>query len=340
MIRIFFSLLCLFAATGAQADIYGFIDAQGVIHFADHKVDSRYILFAKTGEKFDSAKMAQSAATDSVQGSGEMAESDALADAGQHDIRREMQRAPPAPVSAERSRFFQRVSDHPNVGKFAPLIKQVARESGVDLHLIQSVIAVESGYNPTAVSPKGAVGLMQIMPATGERYGARADGKRSVEQKLTDPAINLRIGARYLADLRKMFNDDLSLVLAAYNAGENAVKRYRNTIPPFRETQAYVKLVGEFYHFYQPVRPTQVARPVRAATPPVAQQELPAATRVRMTIGSGRRNMPDMGRLAPAEVLKMPSSSPDVVADGAYALNPHLRSPGVEIPPGFMRPGF
>lgn len=339
MIRIVFSFFCLLSAGAAHADIYGYIDAQGVIHFADHPVDQRYSLFFKTGQTFDSARLATRRATGPAVPGSTAAASDEAAERERPAAASPVANGlpPPAPLSAVHSRFFERVSDHPNVVKYAPLIQQVAGESGVDIHLIQSVIAVESGYNPTAVSPKGAVGLMQIMPGTGERYGVRADAKRSVEQKLTDPAINLRIGARYLADLRKMFEEDLSLVLAAYNAGENAVKRYRNKIPPFPETQAYVKLVAQFYEFYKPAPVAAVPyRPARSAEA-IAQEKADEAlantpiTRVRMVIG-GRRNMPDMGRLPPADVLRLPSSlpssasapapSPSDVADGAPVLQP------------------
>ncbi len=308
------ALACVLVTHSARADIYGFIDDKGVIHFAHTRVDERYSLFFKEGERYDTSRMR----TPPRGASASPAAPDANVEA-----------AVPAPVRAldpVRSRFFERVSDHPNVKKYATLIGQVARESGVDPHLIQSVIAVESGYNPSAVSPKGAIGLMQVMPDTGERYGVRSDKKQSVIQKLTDPAINLRIGARYLADLRKMFREDLNLVLAAYNAGENAVKRYRNAIPPFPETMAYVKLVGEFYRFYKP--PAPVVKP-----PVVAVAETPATqipTRVRMNFG-GRRNMPDLGRLPPAEALQVPALPtvevvpvPDIpnIAEGAQTMGP------------------
>jgi soluble lytic murein transglycosylase-like protein len=117
------------------------------------------------------------------------------------------------------------------------------------------VIAVESSFEADAISTKGAIGLMQIIPETGERYGVAGDAKRSVEQKLRDPAINLAVGTRYLRDLLALFAGDLDLALAAYNAGEQTVKRYDNAIPPFAETRDYVKLVRQFHSFYQPPQP-------------------------------------------------------------------------------------
>ena len=115
-----------------------------------------------------------------------------------------------------------------------PHIEHAARQTGLDPALIQAVAQVESAFNPNAQSPKGALGLMQLMPATAQRYG--------VTNPL-DPATNLLGGARYLSDLLRLFNDDLELALAAYNAGENAVMKYDKQIPPYRETRAYVPRV-------------------------------------------------------------------------------------------------
>jgi soluble lytic murein transglycosylase-like protein len=102
------------------------------------------------------------------------------------------------------------------------------------------VIAAESNYNPNARSNKGAVGLMQVMPDTGRRYGVK-------EKELKHPEKNIRAGVQYLADLIDLFDGDLKLALAGYNAGENAVLRHGRKVPPFAETQAYVPRVLRFY---------------------------------------------------------------------------------------------
>ncbi|MGD8956943.1 MAG: lytic transglycosylase domain-containing protein [Chromatiaceae bacterium] len=120
-----------------------------------------------------------------------------------------------------------------------PLIRDAAAESQLRPALIHAVVRAESAYRTDAVSSKGAVGLMQLMPATAERYGV--DDRR-------DPVQNLRGGTQYLRDLLVMFDNDLQLALAAYNAGENAVIRYGRKIPPFQETQGYVRKVIQFYH--------------------------------------------------------------------------------------------
>lgn len=120
-----------------------------------------------------------------------------------------------------------------NRRRFAPLVDRVARYHHLDPQLIHAVVQVESAYDPAAVSRKGAVGLMQLMPGTASRYGVR---------DRLDPERNLHGGVRYLRDLLARF-DDVVLALAAYNAGENAVERYGNRVPPFPETRSYVNKV-------------------------------------------------------------------------------------------------
>lgn len=117
---------------------------------------------------------------------------------------------------------------------YAPLIASVAREHGVEPELLQALVKVESGFNPRARSPKGAVGLGQLMPETAARFGVR---------DRLDAAQNLGGAARYLRYLLTLFNGDTQLALAAYNAGENAVIRHGRRIPPYTETRRYVPAV-------------------------------------------------------------------------------------------------
>ena len=121
---------------------------------------------------------------------------------------------------------------------YAKLVRAVAQATSVQAELIHAVINVESNYQPAARSPAGAVGLMQLMPDTAKRY--------SVRNRL-DPQQNIDGGARYLRDLMFLFQNNLTLVLAAYNAGENAVAKHGNRIPPFSETRAYVpKVIAQY----------------------------------------------------------------------------------------------
>ncbi len=121
-------------------------------------------------------------------------------------------------------------------GTVQEIVDQAAREHNVDPLLVHSVIRAESNYNPNAISPKGAEGLMQLIPATARRFGV---------VNSFDARENITAGVKYLKYLQDMFKDD-RLALAAYNAGEGAVIKYGN-IPPYRETEQYVYQVGKNY---------------------------------------------------------------------------------------------
>lgn len=121
-------------------------------------------------------------------------------------------------------------SRHDRRTKYDPIIERYAAKYHVDPTLVRAVIQVESDFNPRCVSNKGARGLMQLMPGTAKRFGVT---------KIFDPEQNIHGGVRYLAVLMRLFNEDLPRVLAAYNAGENAVIRYGG-IPPYAETSEYV----------------------------------------------------------------------------------------------------
>lgn len=115
-----------------------------------------------------------------------------------------------------------------------PLIRQLAQKHAVDVALIRAIIDVESGFDSSATSPKGAMGLMQLMPATAARYGVT---------DRSDAAQNLEAGIRYLRDLLKLHDGNIALALASYNAGERAVARHGKRIPPYKETMLYVPAV-------------------------------------------------------------------------------------------------
>lgn len=121
------------------------------------------------------------------------------------------------------------------------IVRQAAQTYKIDAALVHAVIHAESGFNPNAVSPKGASGLMQLMPATARRYGV---------QDIFDPKQNVGAGVRYLKDLLKMFDNNPRLALAAYNAGENSVIRFGG-IPPYPETTHYVSKVLTLHTRYR-----------------------------------------------------------------------------------------
>jgi soluble lytic murein transglycosylase-like protein len=129
-----------------------------------------------------------------------------------------------------------------SIRRYSPLVDRAARDHGVDVALVHAVISAESGYNAGAVSRAGARGLMQLMPDTARRFGVR---------DIMDPAQNIGGGVKYLRELLTMFNGNLELTLAAYNAGENAVIRNGNRIPQYAETVNYVPKVLDFYRKFQ-----------------------------------------------------------------------------------------
>ncbi len=131
---------------------------------------------------------------------------------------------------------------------FHPIITQVANQYEVDPALIKAIIWAESSFNPNAVSQKGAIGLMQLMPATAKSLG--------VEDCL-NPEKNIDAGVRYFKQLMIRFNGDAELALAAYNAGSRRVREYQG-VPPFKATQFYVKKVFEYYQEYKKNLPEDV----------------------------------------------------------------------------------
>ena len=119
-------------------------------------------------------------------------------------------------------------------------INQVAIKYGIDPELVEALISVESGFNTNAISPKGARGLMQLMPTTAKRYGMKN------EQELHVPDKNIEIGVRHLKDLLNLHNGQVSLAIAAYNAGQGAVSKHGQRIPSYRETMLYVPAVMSY----------------------------------------------------------------------------------------------
>jgi len=138
----------------------------------------------------------------------------------------------------------KRILFQPNldVGKYDHLINKAANKFDLDSALIKAIIKAESNFNHRAVSPVGAQGLMQLMPGTASDMNVRDS---------FHPESNIEGGARYLKYLLKTYRNNLELALAAYNAGEKAVAKYNYNIPPYRETQNYVRRVLSFYKSYR-----------------------------------------------------------------------------------------
>ena len=192
-------LLTLCLAGYAKADIYAFIDENGVSHFSNVPDNKNYTLYLRTPATSQTPIL--------------------------KDGKTQLTIAPSL-----------------NQKRFAVYVEEAAKTYQVEAALLHAVITAESNYNPNALSRKGAVGLMQLMPGTAKRYGIANP---------YDPAQNIRGGAQYLKYLLRMFNNDLQLVLAAYNAGENAVMGHGNRLPPYKETMLYVPKVLGYYQKYR-----------------------------------------------------------------------------------------
>lgn len=200
----------------AQADVYKYRDSQGNLHFTDTPVEdpSFVLLWHKTHIQPQVVVHAGPVlSSNEVKGQGGKTE----------------------PMFQMR---WASETTKQNRERYSRMIDETARRVKLRPELLHAVIMAESAYDSKAVSRAGAEGLMQLIPATAERYGVTDS---------FDPKQNVDAGARYLRDLLKMFNFNLNLALAGYNAGENAVIRHGNQIPPYEETQKYVRKVLGYY---------------------------------------------------------------------------------------------
>ncbi|MDH4449687.1 MAG: lytic transglycosylase domain-containing protein [Rhodoferax sp.] len=232
--------MCAIAAFDAKADVWVYVDPQGKTYLSTEQVDERYTLFFRASIR-------------SLQPGAEAAAPQVV--------------VPDAPeLSPKLAAFFD---NSPRYRKAQPLLQEAARKYRLDYELLKALVTTESGFEPTAVSPKGAIGLMQVMPDTARRFGVDSDRWMSVEAKLADPKINVGIGARYLRLLLDMFPGRTDLALAAYNAGEGAVQKAGNKVPNFKETQNYVATVTELYAALKPPAPTSAPVPQVVGVKPV-----------------------------------------------------------------------
>ena len=176
------ALLFFVTAPSARADIFLFIDSQGVLHFTNTPTSSQYTLYIKERPEPEMATI-----------------------------------------------------------KYDGIIQEASNKHGLSFSLLKAMIKVESDFDSRAVSKKGALGLMQIMPQNLEAFNIRDP---------YDPKDNIMGGARYFKSLVERFEGKLPLALAAYNAGPTIVDKYRK-IPPFKETEDYVKKVMKYFHLYK-----------------------------------------------------------------------------------------
>lgn len=214
-------------AQATTGEVWGFIDGAGVAHVADHEVDWRYAPLLR-GATVD--------ANDRVPGK-----------------------------TMSRNKLLTWLEYAPEVKAVQPLLREAAQATGVDVELLKAVITVESGFKGDSVSPRGAVGLMQITPATAGRYLSREEtAAKPVEEHLRNARSNILIGARMLADLNQRFGG-IHLALAAWNAGEGRVRQSGGQMPQIDETRSHVHMVLELYWALLQQRQLGRARELRVA---------------------------------------------------------------------------
>lgn len=203
MIKIAVVSLALLASPEAMADVFKFVDASGHVFYTDEPRNKLYKMIIKTPPP----------------------------------IKRSLSTSGASPLFTNAS-YKRHTFSGVNKARYSELIEDAAQRHNIDAKLLHAVIQTESAYNPSAISSAGAAGLMQLMPATAQRFGV---------YDRRDPDQNVEGGTKYLKHLITLFGPRLDLAIAAYNAGENAVMRHNNTIPPYRETQDYVRQVLALY---------------------------------------------------------------------------------------------
>ena len=217
-------LLLVFAMSAAKADVYGYADADGAVYLTDTptQVSNSSLVDPSQADRSTPNQQVYELLAVSPVDPVNIAVSTSVIEAIEFDSK--------AVISAKGLLYKDEV-------------KVAAQDNGLETALLHAVIMTESNYNARAISPKGARGLMQLMPFTAKRFGVN---------NAYDPGQNIQGGARYLSYLLKLFKNDFSLAVAAYNAGEGAVIQYGNKIPPYRETVNYV---GKVMGIYKKLRP-------------------------------------------------------------------------------------
>lgn len=219
----------LLAVTLTQAEpapLWVYVDGAGVAHFAASRVDGRYAQVM--GERAAGGRVAGK--TDS------------------------------------HAALITWLDIAPQARSVQHLVRDAAREHGVDAELLNAVIAVESAFDARAVSPRGAVGLMQITPVTADRYASKPELLRPAAERMLDARTNIHTGARMLADLNRRFGS-IDIALAAWNAGEGTVRKHGGAMPPIAETRAHVQQVLELYWALLQRRQARAATGLRMVDP-------------------------------------------------------------------------
>lgn len=331
MFKHYITATCLWLAlsAAAQADVWGYVDETGTAHIATFKLDDRYTLYFRGDETAlipsnppapaNSPETNKNSPSPTAQTADNTpSNSMVVIGAPRITLSEYDQRILRQPSTSNALRNVQSLPAFRDVGEsagiaglsrraagmaeqLAPMIHAIAAEHNLDPALVKAVISVESGFNPLAISHKGARGLMQVMPTSARPYIAQ-EHRQNIEQGLLDPLTNLRAGVQILRNLMERYSNNLTLTLAAYNAGEGAVQRYGNQVPPYRETQSYVKLVKAAYALFKgrvvsgversfSARTDRTDSPARMVEAPSSPEAAESTSTVTSLISSGASHL-------------------------------------------------
>jgi hypothetical protein len=207
--------------SSVYAQVWAYIDEQGTAHFASSQINPQYQLFATSKVPVANSNPPPNA---------------------------DLSLSNEFHLQTKFGKWLQTSADY-SASKY--YLQEAANKHGISYELLQAISATESGFKKNIVSPKGAIGLMQIMPDTAKRFGLKDQNSAPLETLLKEPSINLEIAAKYLNYLATLYPHRLDLILASYNAGEGAVAKYGHQIPPYKETQNYVKTISNLLVFFQ-----------------------------------------------------------------------------------------
>ena len=277
----------LIVAPARAGGLYVYVDDQGIPHYSLQQLDERYQLFANDGPALSDDVVLATTKDQGMQAKlpdmGQFANPSKRNKAPVNNVVGQMSTPAGMKIPAPSKAVLNRLLNSPGMARYESTIIKHARKNGVDYNLVKAVMAAESGFNANAISPKSAMGLMQVIVPTAARYGV-------TEAQLMIPERNIYAGVRYLADLSRMFKGRPELIIAAYNAGEGAVYKYKRQIPPYAETQNYVRTVLSFYNVYAPRARASVDSMVvsdEGDVPLGGKSSRRGMQRVKMKIGGG-----------------------------------------------------
>lgn len=241
-----------FLSSANAIEVWEYVDEQGNAHYSSKQENSKYRLYysdtqtvAADVNRITTAAMHKDSAPEADTTNGLV-----VADSTSTSKSRLTPRMQPRVKATYKGILYvEKAKKHKALRES---MRAAAKKHKVDYELIQAVVAAESGFDSQAVSHKGAVGLMQILPSTAKGLGVKATAQKDIERRLLEPHTNVMAGAKYLRYLTKKFKGRVELAVAAYNAGQGTVQRAGNAIPRYRETQKYVTKVLTLYSALKP----------------------------------------------------------------------------------------